>query len=233
MAVRKIWYEDRLGNLSSHRNLRDNYKEIIPEILAFVKENEYLMDEWVMDKWVDDRNLGRVQLWDGAWRVIPFPINAVGCTAIDGDYQLSEMVSFTKLFNTTLDEVKRLGPKIYDSFIRCCPKTAGYLEEDILKKLLKSATISRLSPGTKINPHNGDIDSIRVHFPVVTDPDAWLSVRGRKRTWEVGDVFGFHDNDKHWAQHNGTRDRIVVIFDYSIDQLEELTDFVLEDPYID
>ena len=134
--MRKIWYEDRLGNLSSYRNLRDNYKEIVPEILEFVKENEYLMDEWIMDKWVDDSNLGRVQLWDGAWRVIPFPINAVGCTAVDGDYQLSEMVSFTKLFNTTLDEVKRLGPKIYDSFIRCCPKTAAYLEEDILKKLL-------------------------------------------------------------------------------------------------
>ena len=70
--MRKIWYEDRLGNLSSYRNLRDNYKEIVPEILEFVKENEYLMDEWIMDKWVDDSNLGRVQLWDGAWRVIPF-----------------------------------------------------------------------------------------------------------------------------------------------------------------
>jgi hypothetical protein len=186
-----------------------------------------------MDKWVEDRNLGRVQLWDGDWRVIPFPINEVGCTAIDGDYQLSEMVSFAKLFNITLEEMNEIGPKIYESFIRCCPKTAAYLEEDILKKLLKSATISRLSPGTKINPHNGDIDSLRVHFPVITDPDAWLSVRGRKRTWEVGDVFGFYDNDKHWAQHNGTHDRIVVIFDYSIDQLESLTDFELEDPYID
>ena len=54
--MRKIWYEDRLGNLSSYRNLRDNYKEIVPEILEFVKENEYLMDEWIMDKWVDDSN---------------------------------------------------------------------------------------------------------------------------------------------------------------------------------
>tara|TARA_B100000927_G_scaffold97893_1_gene79127 strand:- start:165 stop:866 length:702 start_codon:yes stop_codon:yes gene_type:complete len=228
--LRKIWYEDRLGHLSSFRNLKQNYKEIIPEVLSFVKDNEYLMDQWVMDKWVEDRNLGRVQLWDGNWRVIPFPINEVGCTAINGDYQLSEMVSFAKLFNITLEEMSELGPKITESFMRCCPKTAQYLEEDILKKLLKSATISRLSPGTKINPHRGDIDSLRVHFPVVTDDGAWLSVRGRKRTWEVGDVFGFHDNDKHWAQHNGAHDRVVVIFDYSVGQLESLTEFRLETP---
>lgn len=231
--MRKIWYEDRLEHLSSFRNLKNHYNEIIPEVLSYVEANRVIFDEWIMDQWVEDRNLGRVRLWEGDWRVIPFPINAVGCTAIDGDYQLSEMVSFTKLFNTTLEEVKKVGPKIYQSFIDLCPKTAGYLEEDILKKLLKSATISRLKPGTKINPHKGDIDSMRVHFPVVTDPEAWLSVRGRKRSWEVGNVFGFHDNDKHWAQHNGTHDRVVVIFDYSIDQLETLTDFELEDPYIE
>ena len=69
---------------------------------------------------------------------------------------------------------------------------------------------------TKINPHNGDIDSLRLHFPVVTDACAWLSVRGRKRTWVVGEPFAFHDNDKHWAQHHGLKDRIVVILDYSL-----------------
>jgi len=231
--MRKIWYEDRLEHLSSFRNLKNYYKEIIPEVLAFVDFNRYVFEEWVMDKWVEDRNLGRVQLWDGAWRVIPFPINQVGSTVVDGDYQLSEMVSFTKLFNTTQEEVDKHGPKIYESFNDLCPKTAEYLKEDIDNKFLKSATISRLSPGTKINPHNGDMDSLRLHFPVVTDPEAWLSVRGRKRTWEVGDLFAFHDNDKHWAQHNGTHDRIIVILDYSIDQLEEHTEFLLEDPYIE
>ena len=77
-----------------------------------------------------------------------------------------------------------------------------------------------MSPGTKINPHNGDIDSLRLHFPIVTDACAWLSVRGRKRTWVVGEPFAFHDNDKHWAQHHGLKDRIVVILDYSLSQLE-------------
>jgi hypothetical protein len=219
--LRKIWHEDEMEVLSSFRNLRDNYKKVIPEVLHFVQANSNLFDEWVMDKWVDDTNLGRVQLWDGAWRVIPFPINAVGSTADENDFELSEMVTFTELFNTTTERVQELLPRITQSFVRFCPNTSKYIQEDVDNQLLKSATISRMSPGTKINPHNGDIDSLRLHFPVVTDPGAWLSVRGRKRSWSVGELFAFHDNDKHWAAHNGDSDRIIVIFDYSLEQLRK------------
>ena len=207
--------------LSSFRNLRENYQKVIPEVLHFVEANSNLFDEWVMDKWVNDTNLGRVQLWDGAWRVIPFPINAVGATADMNDFELSEMVTFTELFNTTTERVQELLPRITQSFVRFCPKTSKYIQEDVDNQLLKSDTISRMSPGTKINPHNGDIDSLRLHFPVVTDPGAWLNVRGRKRSWSVGELFAFHDNDKHWAAHNGDSDRIIVIFDYSLEQLRK------------
>ena len=102
-----------------------------------------------------------------------------------------------------------------------CPTFYGAIKEDVDRMLLKSCTISKLSPGTNINPHSGDIDSLRLHFPVIEDEGAWLSVRGRKRTWKVGELFAFHDNDKHWAQHNGTHDRIVVIMDYALSQLEK------------
>ena len=219
--LRKIWHEDEMEVLSSFRNLRDNYNKVIPEVLHFVQANSNLFDEWVMDKWVDDTNLGRVQLWDGAWRVIPFPINAVGSTADENDFELSEMVTFTELFNTTTERVQELLPRITQSFVRFCPNTSKYIQEDVDNQILKSATISRMSPGTKINPHNGDIDSLRLHFPVVTDPGAWLSVRGRKRSWSVGELFSFHDHDKHWAAHNGDSDRIIVIFDYSLEQLRK------------
>ena len=103
---------------------------------------------------------------------------------------------------------------------KLCPTFYSAIEEDVDLELLKSCTISKLTPGTKINPHAGDIDSLRLHFPVITDPDAWLSVRGRKRSWKVGELFAFHDHDKHWAQHNGSHDRIVVIMDYSLSQLD-------------
>ena len=218
--MRKIWQEDVISDLSSFRNLKNKYKQIIPEIIRFVEVNQPILSEWVLDKWVEDRNLGRVQLWDGSWKVIPMPLNAVGTTASEEDFELSEMVSFVELFNTTVEKVQEVLPKLTESMQELCPTFYGAIKEDVDGMLLKSCTISKLSPGTKINPHSGDIDSLRLHFPVVTDACAWLCVRGRKRTWTVGEPFAFHDNDKHWAQHHGLRDRIVVIMDYSLSQLE-------------
>ena len=219
--MRKIWQEDVISDLSSFRNLKNQYKEIIPEIIRFVEVNQPILKEWVLDKWVDDRNLGRVQLWDGSWTVIPMPLNAVGTTASAEDFELSEMVSFVKLFNTTVEKVQEVLPKLTHSMMELCPTFYSALKPDIDEQLLKSCTISKLSPGTKINPHSGDIDSLRLHYPIIEDEGAWLSVRGRKRSWKVGELFAFHDNDKHWAQHNGTRDRIVVIMDYSLSQLDK------------
>ena len=218
--MRKIWQEDAISSLSSYKNLKEQYKEIIPEIVKFVEVNQPILSEWVLDQWVNDRNLGRVQLWEGDWKVIPMPLNAIGTTATEEDFQLSEMVSFVELFNTTVEKVQEILPKLTASMQELCPTFYGAIEEDVDSELLKSCTISKLSPGTKINPHNGDIDSLRLHFPVVEDEGAWLSVRGRKRSWKVGELFAFHDNDKHWAQHHGLKDRIVVILDYSLSQLE-------------
>ena len=35
------------------------------------------------------------------------------------------------------------------------------------------------------------------------------------------EVFAFKDHDKHWVKHEGTHDRIIVILDYSIEQLSK------------
>ena len=224
--MRKIWQEDVISDLSSFRNLKNKYELIIPEIIRFVEVNQPILSEWVLDKWVEDRNLGRVQLWDGSWKVIPMPLNAVGTTATEEDFELSEMVSFVELFNTTVEKVQEVLPKLTASMQELCPTFYNAIKEDVDDQLIKSCTISKLSPGTKINPHSGDIDSLRLHYSIIDDEDAWLSVRGRKKTWKVGRPFAFHDYDKHWAQHNGTHDRIVVIMDYSISQLEKKGIFI-------
>ena len=219
--MRKIWQEEVLTPLSSFHNLKNQHKKIIPEIIKFVEVNQPILSEWVLDKWVEDRNLGRVQLWDGSWKVIPMPLNVVGTTATEEDFELSEMVSFVELFNTTVEKVQEVLPKLTESMKELCPAFYKGIKEDIDGGLIKSCTISKMTPGTKINPHNGDIDSLRLHIPVIPDPDAWISVRGRKRTWVPGDLFAFHDHDKHWAQHNGKHDRMIVIMDYSLSQLEK------------
>ena len=219
--MRKIWQEDAISGLSSFRNINCQHIRYEAEIIDFVNANESVLSEWVLDKWVDDRNMGRVQLWDGSWTVIPMPLNPVGTTATENDYQLSEMVSFVELFNTTVDKVKEVLPKLTESMQELCPAFYRGIKEDVDGGLIKSCTISKMTPGTKINPHSGDIDSLRLHIPILPDPDAWLKVRGREKRWVPGHLFAFHDYDKHWAQHNGKCDRTIVIMDYSLSQLEK------------
>ena len=113
--MRKIWQEEAINNLSSYKNLRDKHKKIIPEIIKFVEVNQPILSEWVLDQWVEDRNLGRVQLWEGDWRVIPMPLNVVGTTTTEDDFELSEMVSFVELFNTTTEKVKEVLPQLTES----------------------------------------------------------------------------------------------------------------------
>ena len=129
--MRKIWQEDVISDLSSFRNLKNKYKEIIPEIVKFVEVNQPILHEWVLDKWVEDRNMGRVQLWDGSWTVIPMPLNPVGTTANEEDYELSEMVSFVELFNTTVEKVQEVLPKLTESMQLLCPTFYNAIQEDV------------------------------------------------------------------------------------------------------
>ena len=133
--MRKIWQEDMIEHLSSFQNLKVHHKWIIPEILKFVETNQPILKEWVLDKWVEDRNLGRVQLWDGSWTVIPMPLNAVGDTATEEDFELSEMVSFVELFNTTVEKVQEVLPKLTHSMMECCPTFYLSLQPEVESKL--------------------------------------------------------------------------------------------------
>ena len=40
------------------------------------------------------------------------PLNVVGTTASEEDFELSEMVSFAELFNTTVEKVQEILPKL-------------------------------------------------------------------------------------------------------------------------
>ena len=144
--MRKIWQEDVISDLSSFRNLKNQYKQIIPEIIRFVEVNQPILSEWVLDQWVEDRNLGRVQLWDGSWTVIPMPLNAIGTTATEEDFELSEMVSFVELFNTTVEKVQEVLPKLTESMQELCPTFYNAIKEDVDDQLIKLSLIHISEP---------------------------------------------------------------------------------------
>lgn len=82
---------------------------------------------------------------------------------------------------------------------------------------LRNAFISKIEPETVIRPHNGwTSDFLRIHLPVVVDPECKITVGTHTQTWEEGKILSFMDGDMHSVKHLGTRDRVVVSVDIRV-----------------
>ena len=84
---------------------------------------------------------------------------------------------------------------------------------------LRNVFVSRLVPGSVINPHRGwTPDYLRIHLCLIEDPDCAITVGGITRTWQVGKLLAFKDGGPylHSVQHKGQRERIVISFDLNL-----------------
>lgn len=77
--------------------------------------------------------------------------------------------------------------------------------------------IVNLTPGKSLSPHI-DIhwfhrESRRIHIPVVTNRDSFLTFENRKYHLEVGKVYEINNRIIHSGFNNGSTDRIHVILD--------------------
>jgi aspartyl/asparaginyl beta-hydroxylase (cupin superfamily) len=79
-----------------------------------------------------------------------------------------------------------------------------------------SYNFSLMKPGVVLRPHQGlDAGNIRAHLCLIEDEGCILNVAGESCTWHDGDVLAFDDHSEHWVAHGGTRDRLVLIVDFS------------------
>lgn len=104
------------------------------------------------------------------------------------------------------------------------PNTVSVLSDYAARGEMKNAAFSVVSPGTKINPHRGDINSLRVHVGLKCDPHCSISVGNdevgyESRIWEPGKPIAFKDggNYCHSVTHNGTIDRWSFLFDIPLE----------------
>jgi hypothetical protein len=82
--------------------------------------------------------------------------------------------------------------------------------------------VSRLSPGTHIMPHCGSTNAIlRIHLPITVPDNVWLRVADQTMRWEEGRCLIFDDSFEHEVRHNGTADRVVLIFDMAHPDLDQ------------
>ena len=84
---------------------------------------------------------------------------------------------------------------------------------------LRNVFVSRLIPGSIINPHRGwTPDYLRIHLCLVPDPGCLITVGGITRTWQAGQLLAFKDGGPypHSVVHSGEHERIVISFDLNL-----------------
>jgi hypothetical protein len=81
---------------------------------------------------------------------------------------------------------------------------------------LRNVFVSRLVPGSVINPHRGwTPDFLRIHMGLRCDPYCRITVGSETQTWSEGQLLAFKDGGPylHSVRHDGTHERIVLAID--------------------
>jgi aspartate beta-hydroxylase len=100
---------------------------------------------------------------------------------------------------------------------RRCPRTLEALAEVPLCRIrgrTPSILFSRLTPGARIPPHHGLINTRLIcHLPLVAPAGSRFRVGNDQREWTEGQAWAFDDTIEHEAVNQGTADRTILIFD--------------------
>jgi len=89
---------------------------------------------------------------------------------------------------------------------------------------LRNVFVSRLFPGTVINPHRGwTPDFLRIHLGLHCDPLCKITVGTETQNWSDGQLLAFKDGGPylHSVRHKGTRERIVIAFDLALNYVNQ------------
>jgi quercetin dioxygenase-like cupin family protein len=83
---------------------------------------------------------------------------------------------------------------------------------------LQTARLMRLSPGSIIKEHRDpDLDAesgaVRLHIPIVTNPDVAFELNGTPVAMQPGDVWYLRLSDPHRVANRGPTDRVHMVID--------------------
>ncbi len=100
---------------------------------------------------------------------------------------------------------------------RRCPRTMEALSGVPLCRVpgrTPSILFSRLSPGARIPPHHGLINTRLIcHLPLIAPPGSRFRVGNYVREWKEGQAWAFDDTIEHEAANDSGLDRTILIFD--------------------
>jgi aspartyl/asparaginyl beta-hydroxylase (cupin superfamily) len=200
MSKKIAFWDSYFEDVPVYNELIENYPVIKEEVLNFCEAPLSLFDYPRYQ--IDGRNL-----YEHYWKAAPL-------TKFEGEFMSSYASEQEMAFLKVIIENSR----------KKCPVTTGILrkyEEEL--DVLHNSFISRLVPGSVINPHTGWTDNyMRMHLGISCDPGCRITVGDQTRTWEDGKILAFKDGGplKHSVVHGGTKERIILSVDVKIDYLK-------------
>jgi len=203
------FWDEYLRDVPLCNSLIKNYELILKEITEYIKLPDALLD-YPMYLVEGDDSKG-VPLYKNYWKAIPM-------TNFEGEF-LADYASPDEknFFNFLIQRTKKL-----------CSITNSLIEELEQQGNLANCFISRLLPGSIINPHRGwTSEFMRIHLGLICDSECKITVGEETRTWEPGKLLAFKDGGQylHSVVHNGTEERVILSMDVRI---AYLTQFVSE-----
>ena len=195
----KYFHQDKVEHLPIFVEMVINYEAIKKEILEFCKLDFSLVDYPTYPIG------GYDSLYQNYWKAAPV-------SRFKNEYVAEDNTEAAKRLSILTENTKTHCPTLV--------KIIADLEQ--LGHLVNSF-ISRLIPGSIINPHTGwTKDYLRVHFCIVADPNCKITVGNETNTWEAGKLLAFNDGDMHSVRHDGVQQRIVWSVDLDINYLKSL-----------
>ena len=98
------------------------------------------------------------------------------------------------------------------------PKTVKALEAapvPVIPRQAPMALFSKLTPGTRIPPHNGFLNTRLIcHLPIIVPENCGaLRVGNEERPWVEGELLIFDDSIEHEAWNESDEERVIVLFE--------------------
>ena len=108
------------------------------------------------------------------------------------------------------------GVPVAENIARC-PKTMAALSGAPLTGIAKrspSILFSKLTPGARIPPHHGMVNTRLIcHLPLIVPEGCALRVGNETRLWQEGRAWAFDDTIEHEAWNPSGETRVILIFD--------------------
>jgi aspartyl/asparaginyl beta-hydroxylase (cupin superfamily) len=197
----QYFFEDRIDHIPVCVDLLKNFKQVQKEIVGFCSQPESLQD------YPNYAVKGYESIYQNYWKAAPLSVFKDEHVELNGTPETTELLRKLTLYTRSK-----------------CPTVASIISNMEDEGNLANSFISRLVPGSIINPHVGwSTNWMRVHLGITCDPGCKMMIEDETNTWEEGKFLAFVDGPPHAHSvvHLGTKERIILSMDIRLSYIKD------------